>query len=385
MHRPHLTPPPLLADPTGYLRDSVAKGPARVGELVEQPRNGNDPDRKLFFKRVLDSRSEWSEDSAGPELGADADVTFHDHSPAHSLGDSGGSPMQRCASNALLMALVGVVAFVAATASAARADYMQTVLTDNPSAYYRLGEPSGTTAFDSSGNSHSGTYRNVTLGQPSAIFSDPNTSALFNGSTSIVDTGFLPTDSSFTVEAWARPTQASANFQIVAGISGGPQLSYGSATQPGRPAFSFFSGGTFLSTTATVSLPLNTYSYLVGTWDNTTKILDIYINGILNNSTTLSSATPSLDSSTTAFQIGAFDETLHGGTFKAQFFGGGIDEVAYYSTALSADRIRAHFLAGAVPEPGSLTLMVVGVVPLVVSSVRRLRVGGTALQSRDPP
>src|SRR4051812_1334419 len=54
--------------------------------------------------------------------------------------------------------------------------YSSAVLALSPIAYYRLGESSGTTAADSSGNGLNGTYNGgVTLGQPGGIFGDPDT------------------------------------------------------------------------------------------------------------------------------------------------------------------------------------------------------------------
>src|SRR2546429_2006240 len=51
--------------------------------------------------------------------------------------------------------------------------YPSVILGDSPSAYYRLGEASGTTAFDSSGHNQHGTYLGgPTLGQPGALRSE---------------------------------------------------------------------------------------------------------------------------------------------------------------------------------------------------------------------
>src|SRR5215831_14920886 len=62
--------------------------------------------------------------------------------------------------------------------------YSSAVLADHPVAYYRLGETSGTTAVDSSGNGSNGTYvGGVALGQPGALLpGDTDPAAGFNGS-----------------------------------------------------------------------------------------------------------------------------------------------------------------------------------------------------------
>jgi len=60
--------------------------------------------------------------------------------------------------------------------------YSDAVLADMPVRYYRLGDSSGTTAVDSSGNSQDGTYTGgVTLGASGAIQGDADTAATFDG------------------------------------------------------------------------------------------------------------------------------------------------------------------------------------------------------------
>src|SRR5688500_11107092 len=81
--------------------------------------------------------------------------------------------------------------FVVFSAGTVTAQYANIVLADNPTAYWRLGETSGTTAVDSSvPGGNQGTYLNgVTLGIPGAIPGDPNTSAGFSrAAQTIVDT-----------------------------------------------------------------------------------------------------------------------------------------------------------------------------------------------------
>ena len=57
--------------------------------------------------------------------------------------------------------------------------YREKVVALSPVAYWRLGESSGTTAADETGN-HDGSYQNVvTLGQPGVLTGDPNTAASF--------------------------------------------------------------------------------------------------------------------------------------------------------------------------------------------------------------
>ena len=88
----------------------------------------------------------------------------------------------------------------------------------SPLAYYRLGDSSGQTAADSSGNGLAGTYSasGVTLGQAGVLEpGDPTTSAGFNGTTGDVALpgGFANFTGGFTFEAWVYPT-STASQQI---------------------------------------------------------------------------------------------------------------------------------------------------------------------------
>ena len=75
-------------------------------------------------------------------------------------------------SRALLVCLLALLLLP----SAARADYRSAVMADSPSAYWRLGEASGTAAADQSANANGGTYAGgVALNQPGAIAGEPNT------------------------------------------------------------------------------------------------------------------------------------------------------------------------------------------------------------------
>src|SRR5262249_4091197 len=68
--------------------------------------------------------------------------------------------------------------------------YAQQVLLDSPAAYWRLGEASGNTAKDASGNGVNGVYQgSIGLGAKGAIANDPDTAATFDGATSFVDAG----------------------------------------------------------------------------------------------------------------------------------------------------------------------------------------------------
>src|SRR5206468_10998420 len=84
--------------------------------------------------------------------------------------------------------------------------YRDVILADNPIMYWRLGETSGTIAYDESANHRDATYiHQPLLGFPGAIANDTNTSVGFNGCNQWA--GWIPTSSysgAFTVEAWVK-------------------------------------------------------------------------------------------------------------------------------------------------------------------------------------
>lgn len=66
--------------------------------------------------------------------------------------------------------------------------YSEAVLDDNPIGYWRLGETSGSTAIDSSGNGLHGTYHGgVGLGEPGASQTNADFAVSFDGSNAYVD------------------------------------------------------------------------------------------------------------------------------------------------------------------------------------------------------
>jgi hypothetical protein len=228
------------------------------------------------------------------------------------------------------------------------------VLADSPFIYYRLGDPPGsTTVADSSGNGHNGAaIGGVTFGQPGALAGDPDTSASFDGSTGIVDSGTQPLSPSSTIEAWIHPTSSqcsgsgcSAGQSAIAGTGGSFQLTWGRV--PSHVIVWLWSAGDngFRTLEAPDAIPLDTWTYLATTWDGATDQLSIYINGALD-------ATVSLPGVISSKQQGgrSYNFAVGGFTSGEQPFQGGIDEVAYYGSALTPARILAHYKAGVTPS-----------------------------------
>jgi hypothetical protein len=223
--------------------------------------------------------------------------------------------------------------------------YAQVVLSDNPLAYWRFDETSGTTAIDSSGNGNTGTYvGGVTLGKPGAIVGDPGTSVGFDGTTAWMNAGDVfafigNTPCSF--EAWVNPV-TDTNYHNVLSRSdgqGGSTTGYlmyiEPASAPALMDFAHYLGGASSIAESNTPIATGTFTHLVGAYDGTS--LFIYANGVLLNQNTATIATPT---TVNGLVVGAQSGGL------TSWFNGEIDEVAVYGTALTLARIQAHYAKG---------------------------------------
>jgi hypothetical protein len=210
-------------------------------------------------------------------------------------------------------------------------NYLNAVLADQPIGYWRLGEKSGTAAADSSGNGNVGSYvGGYTLAQPGALPTDTDTSVLYNGSTGLTvvpDSAALRLNGPFTIELWAKESSFMNTWpgllrKGTAGSADGYLIWY---TSDGTL---HFKRNNFDVATPAGALSTSAWHYFVVTYDGTT--LQWYIDGKAGPKKTLAIPT---NNGTAALTIGKGDN--YGNEW--------IDDVAFYSTALSAARISAHY------------------------------------------
>ena len=213
-------------------------------------------------------------------------------------------------------------------AEAAHASYSAEVLASSPIAYYRLGEPSGTTMFDSSGYGVNGTYTGATLGGPGALAVDPDTSASFNGAGNGTS-GIVSGISTYTLEAWVRRSN-NADSGIV-GQAGGSFL----FVYSGQLAFG---EGLDIMTGVGPILTPGDWWHVAATWDGTTARM--YVNG-------------SQVASNSVIPLGASSPSP---LILGNGLAGDLDEVAYYQTALPANVIGRHWLVGHDGTPPDVTV-----------------------------
>lgn len=218
--------------------------------------------------------------------------------------------------------------------------YADEVAADSPVAYWRLGT-GATDVNDSSGNGRNLTKVGTVTEVAGLLVGDANTARSLPGNSSnyyeAADNAafdFL-NNAVFTIEAWVNITTADTTFRRILGhenATDGWNLGVRSGT-------GFFinriggSGGSVLGFTPVTSLTGVTY-HVVGTYDGTS--LHLYVNGV-------EVAGP--DTSTEL--MGAVANTVRTGAFTGSAFANGVfDELAVYSTRLSAARILAHYNAG---------------------------------------
>jgi len=230
------------------------------------------------------------------------------------------------------------------TSTPALSAYAAAVLADNPIAYWRLGELSGTTAVDRAGHGHDGTYRNApTLGVAGAIANDSDPAVHFTGSAtqsvlvpaSAATNGLNP----FAVEAWVRTTNTTQTGYVISQDTTNWVLQIGGEPGSGRRVAQWgLVRGTFCSgvgiLSGMTSIADGNWHHLVGVYASGWARL--YVDGFEE----VSSGQNFCSGSVAPLSIGARSD-------GANPFIGDIDEVAVYAGGLSASRIAAHYSAGA--------------------------------------
>ena len=220
--------------------------------------------------------------------------------------------------------------------------YVDTVKQDSPVAYWRLGETTGEIAKDAVGNNDGAYLNGVTLGRPGAPVGDASTAAGFavakQTKVDVAWTDKLNTPA-FTIECWAKVTGASGNYRSpVTSRADSPQRGYIFYATPAN-TWQFWAGTGEQVGWTTLSGPpvqVNAYAHLVGLYDGAT--LSFFVNGALVAQRTIAFG----QNDVSPLRIGG-GATEGDGTF---FFEGDVDEAVFYNTALSEERILAHYVAG---------------------------------------
>lgn len=230
--------------------------------------------------------------------------------------------------------------------------YSSTVIGDGPLGYWRLGEASGASVLaDSSGNNRPASRVGAaTLGQPSLLGTNTDTSMTVDGSGSGASVPFNAAfnASTLTVEMWIKTPSATGQayralftkdatlnntareFNLYAKSDDNVRVSglYLDSMVLGRG-----------DVTLAAPLPPNTVHHLVAS--ATSGISRFYIDGVEQPPLNSWSKPTGLAFSSAGLSIGYGDASLH--------WTGGVDEVAFYSKLLTPAQVRAHYRAGTTP------------------------------------
>ncbi|MCP4376761.1 MAG: LamG domain-containing protein [bacterium] len=218
-------------------------------------------------------------------------------------------------------------------------DYATKLSELSPTYWWRLGD-TGFTAVDKQAQ-HSGTYVNgVTRGAEGAVLGDLDTSAEFPGSNDYVNLSTMDAldADAITFGCWARADAWSSSLpRIISRASGTSSSSrlWGLAVSNKKIRFSARLGSTTKVVYGGTDISLGEWFFAVGTFDKSTKLLKVYLNGALDG--TLSTSSVGLEDNNT-------DEVWIGdcpGALGTRSWTGAIDEVFIIKTkALTATEIK---------------------------------------------
>ncbi len=235
--------------------------------------------------------------------------------------------------------------------------YSDMVLGDGPVAYWRLGESSGLTAYDSAG-AHNASYTGtMNFNEPGPIVGDSDTAVDFTGGSASTPWTADLNSPVFTVECWARADLLDVNWRTpymtrwVDPDSAPSYLCYGHNFYKDKDNhnWEFWIGrGPTVPGFYTIDGPLaklDEWVHLVGSYDGTT--MRFYVDGSMVGSAVVPYGPVPQDKSTFKIATGASS------------FIGGLDEMAVYDRALSFGEVADHYATGSMGMTSPLADMVV--------------------------
>lgn len=231
--------------------------------------------------------------------------------------------------------------------------YTTEVLADTPEFFAHLGEASGTTMTDASGNGRNGTYNGgITKGVPGLLSTGSDTAisiAGANGSYAPVTYAAWQDTASFSADCLIKPTGVSGNPTILSryGASFGASRFVFRLDGNKLAIYGFTAGGGLAAAVGTTVLTTGTTYHVGFSYDGTN--LRLYLNGVLEAGPV--AVAVGGGSSGVPLTVGA--RNTDGAINGANAFTGTIDEIAYYGTALSAARFAAHYAAATAPPPAA--------------------------------
>ena len=317
---------------------SLSNGTARVAFQA----NWDEDNTALTYKVVRDGNT------ASPVYVTTVNSTFFNR-PALGFTDSGLVPgsthtYRLYVNDPLGNTVVGDTRSVTISSTNPSA-YAQNVIADAPATYWRLGEPSGSTAYDWSGFSDGIVGTGVTRGATGAILGDSNTASTFDGTAngSVIYPTSQAGPNSFSIEAWINTTSTTGGKIVGFGDSNtGDSGSYDRhlyMDDAGQVIFGVYPG-------QAVTLNSGT-SYNDGQWHHVVATMGsggmaLYVDAKrVGHNTSVTTA----QAYSGYWKVGG--DNLNGWPNQPsnEHFTGSIDDVAFYSAPLTAAQVTNHYVA----------------------------------------
>ena len=232
---------------------------------------------------------------------------------------------------------------VTATAAGQASAYSNDVVGDGATAFWRLGEGSGSAVYDYANFNDATAGTGVSRGATGAINGDSDNASTFSGaSAGVVVSPAMPTTPAFSAEAWVK-TSTKRGGKIVGygGSSSGDSGSYDRHVymdNAGHIIFGVYPGGVRTVSSGTKTYNDNQWHHIVASQGSAGIVL--YIDGKKISS----------DASTTTAQDYAGYWRIGGDNLNgwpnqpsSNYIGGVIDDVAIYPTALPLSKVRTHY------------------------------------------
>ena len=261
-----------------------------------------------------------------------------------------------------VLAAIGAFTIALVVPGTATGAYRDVIVADSPSAFWRFGEASGTTAADDTANANLGTYVNGGLLGAGGALDDGSTAVSLDGANDYItvpNATILNPASAITLEAWVKPTSggfATVKPIIVKSYTShvAPFYQYAltigdvGTTYPKLIEFDVTVAGTrqFLQVTNS-GWQYGVWNHLVATYDGAT--MRIYRNGAQVGSR---AQTGALSAYPTPLDVGCYENLAKSSTYC---FNGTVDEAAVYPFALSASQVQAHYAASQIAPPENLS------------------------------
>jgi hypothetical protein len=231
-----------------------------------------------------------------------------------------------------LAIIVTTVGFSLYQWNASRASTQKTAPNNGLVGYWSFDDASGTTATDSSVNANNGTLTNGPTWGTGKVKGD----VVFDGVDDYITTGNYYNVVKGTVSMWVNPTAtlSSAAYYHAVNSNLNGSCDYVDLQFDGfANKWTFIVKGGCAGPSSAIASPvipsngvLQQWHHLVGTWDGSKGIEQLYVDGVLSAEVTAAT-----------FTVGNVSYTIGGNAWKD--WAGSIDEVRIYNRALSADEV----------------------------------------------